>query len=140
MKPVADFTIQGLPATINQLAYRHWRIRHKEAQRWKSLVYQLCLVNRINGLNLAKAQLELTRFSARECDFDNLASSFKHVLDGLKWAQVIVDDKPSVIGCPTFIWQKAKQKDGKIRIRIWDSSCHSDSTGIDEGNDHTPKP
>lgn len=119
MKLVADFHIQGLPATVNQLAYKHWRYRHKEATRWKSLVYQLCLVNRIQGLNLAKAQIELTRVSARECDFDNLAGSFKHVLDGLKAAQVIVDDRPSVIGSPTFIWEKGKQKDGKIRIRIW---------------------
>ncbi len=129
MKLIAEFEILGLPQTVNAIGRKHWSAKVKEAKKWKELVVQQCILAGIGGLKLAQASLELTRCSSMETDFDNLASSFKHVLDGLTVAGVIVDDKPSVIGSPTFVWQKTKPGDGRIRVKIW---ARSGSTGKDE--------
>lgn len=126
MRIIAEFEILGLPQTVNAIGRKHWAVKVKEARKWKQLVVTECILAGIGGLNLAQASLELTRYSSRETDFDNLASSFKHVLDGLTAAGVIVDDKPSVIGSPTFIWQKVKPGDGRIRVKIWARSGSDD--------------
>ncbi len=119
MKLIAEFDIWGLPETINSIGRKHWAVKVKEAKRWKRLVYEQCIFKKIVGLEMPKATLEFTRHSSRECDFDNLASSFKHVLDGLVMAKVIIDDKPSVIGSPTFMWNKVGPKDGHITVKIY---------------------
>lgn len=125
MTKVAEFEIPGLPMTINAIGRKHWSYKAKEAKRWKNLVLEQCVFMRIYGINLGSAVLIFTRHSSQETDFDNLASSFKHVLDGLVHAKVIVDDKPSVIGSPTFIWKKAPKGDGKITVEILtDESVH----------------
>ncbi len=118
MRTVGSFEIQGLPKTINQIGRSHWAVKAKEAKLWKRLVVEQCVFHKMNDLNLTKAILVLGRYSARETDFDNLAGSFKHVLDGLVEAKVIIDDKPSVIGSPTFIWHKAPPMKGKITIEV----------------------
>ncbi len=115
---VVEFTLFGLPKTINEIGRKHWSFKYKEAKHWKQLVYQICVFHRIEALKLEKATLEFTRHSSREPDFDNLAGSFKHVLDGLVVAGVIKDDKPSVIGSPTFRWEKTKIKGGFITVKI----------------------
>lgn len=96
----------------------HWAVKAKEARVWRNLVHRECHRRGIANLKHAKAELILTRYSSSELDFDNLASSFKYILDGLVQAGVITDDKPSVIGSPTFIWQKCPPKQGKISIKI----------------------
>jgi len=115
---LAEIEILGLPKLINAIGYRHWAVKVQEARRWKQLVYQQCVFHKIGQLNLQKAELELFRYSSREPDFDNLAGSFKHVIDGLVYAQVLKDDRPSVIGSPKFHWVKEKRKFQRVKIRI----------------------
>lgn len=67
---------------------------------------------------MAKAKLTLTRYSSKEPDFDGLCSSFKNVIDGLVEAGVIIDDKMSVIGQPTYAWVKCPPKKGKIKVVV----------------------
>ena len=67
---------------------------------------------------LQSATLALTRYSAREPDFDGLVSSFKHVIDGLVRSGIIADDKPSIIGQPAFYWHKTAPKNGHILIQV----------------------
>lgn len=114
---IAEFEILGLPKMRNQMSY-NWRAAQAEAKKWKKLTSIKCLQLGIQDINLSKAKLTLTRCSIKECDFDGLVSGFKHVLDGLVESKVIVDDRMSVIGQPTFKWEKASPKQGKIRIRI----------------------
>lgn len=118
MKLLAEFEIKGAPKTVNSLVRMHWAAKYNEAKRWKQCVGICCRQLKINGMRLKKATLEFTRFSSREPDFDNLAGSFKHILDGLVEAEVIVDDKPSVIGSPIFAWEKCKRSEVRIRVRI----------------------
>lgn len=112
-----EVEIDILPHTGNQSLRGHWRKRYGEANRVKRFVYMA--VARLRPENpLKQAKLTLTRISTRECDFDGLVTSFKHVIDGLKEAGVIEDDKPSNIGQSTYLWAKGKQREGKIRIKI----------------------
>lgn len=129
MKLIVEFELNGLPQTVNAIGRKHWSVKMKEAQKWKKLVVLACRQAGVHDLRLSTASLELTRFSGRECDFDNLAGSFKHVVDGLVAAGLIIDDKPSVIGSPTFIWQKCPRFEGKIRVKVF---AHSDSADTAE--------
>ena len=68
---------------------------------------------------LAKATIHFTRYSSytRGCDQDNLAASFKYVLDGLKQSRVIVDDNRNHV-IPTYDIGPAARNEGFIRIKI----------------------
>ncbi|MEY5061664.1 MAG: hypothetical protein RIS45_1585 [Planctomycetota bacterium] len=114
-----DLVIHGLPS-CNSAAAVHWRKRHAERQAWKSHVTGAVLakLGRFPSKPLERARVTLTRCSSQEPDADNLASSFKFVLDGLKLAGVIEDDKPSCIGTPEFRWEKTGPKVGCVRIRV----------------------
>lgn len=115
---IGEFYIPDLPPTVNVMMSWHWAKKHKHARIWKNAVIMECMSRDICHLNLNKASLTLTRHSSREIDADNLAGSWKWVLDGLVEAGVIVDDKPSIIGSPIFQWQKAKPMMGGVNIRI----------------------
>lgn len=110
--------INYLPKTVNVIGLAHWALKFKEAKKCKLLVAEQCRLHRIDGLGLKKAELVLTRHSIRQCDWDNLAASFKHIIDGLVACKVIVDDSPAVIGFPTFCWEKAKIRQGKVTVQI----------------------
>jgi hypothetical protein len=47
-----------------------------------------------------------------------LVSSFKPIIDGLKKAGVIEDDKPSVIGQPEYSLVKSARNDGYVKIIV----------------------
>lgn len=111
----------GLPKTTNGNARRHWRALQNEAKIWHKHVIAATKNTGITS-PLTKAKLKLTRHSSQEPDFDGLVSSFKHVIDGLIKAGIIVNDKMSVIGQPEYVWQKAKVKKGFIEIEIEEAS------------------
>lgn len=112
-----EFEIKGLPKTTNFGGRAHWAVKIKEANHWKKLVWlSVCSQKPKEPLN--KAKLTLTRCSSSEPDFDGLVSSFKHVLDGLKESKIIIDDKPSVIGSPTYLWMKVSPKAGRIKVKV----------------------
>lgn len=116
-----EFEIKGLPKMTNSL-HVHWTKKHKESKLWKGLVQNAVLFGQeraaLEFLPLTKAKLTLTRCSAVEPDYDGLVSSFKHVIDGLKEAGVIKDDKASNIGQSKYAWEFAKQREGKIRVMV----------------------
>ena len=66
--------------------------------------------------------MEITRFSSREPDFDALAQGGKFLLDGLVKCGVLEDDRPSVIGQPSYVWSKASPKQGKVRISVYEQT------------------
>ncbi len=109
------FELAGLPKLTNSLRV-HWRVKHNESVKWKQLVKEK--LSWVPPHPMKKAKITLTRCSSREPDFDGLVSGFKHVLDGLVEAGVLQNDKPSVIGQPTYLWEHAGPRAGKIKIRV----------------------
>jgi hypothetical protein len=112
-----EFDMLGLPKTTNSIGRAHWTVKAKEARRW---ITEVCVAvgSRKPVEPLPKARLMLTRYSSAEPDFDGLVSSFKHVIDGLIHAQILASDKPSVIGSPTYAWQKCPPRAGKITVIV----------------------
>ena len=112
-----EFTLQGLPPTTNSMGRKHWAVKARAARDWKGLV-SLAVVGHRPKTPLQKAKLTLIRYSSSEIDPDGLVSSFKHILDGLVFAKIILNDKISNIGMPEYIWHKCKRGQGKITIKI----------------------
>lgn len=113
---VLELKIDGLPKPTNRTNV-HWRVRHAHAQAWKTKVFSHAWPLK-PAHPLTSAALTLTRGSSHPTDFDGLVSSFKHVIDGLVQARVIIDDKMSVIGQPKYEWVKAPRKQGFISIKV----------------------
>lgn len=112
-----EFSLPGLPRTTNA-SHVHWAIKSKHNKKWKEAVYWRAHKLGLPVKPLASAKLTLTRFSAKEPDFDGLVSSFKPLIDGLTKAGVILDDKQSVIGQPRYLWQFAKMREGRVTILV----------------------
>ncbi len=118
MTPYAlSIELDILPRINSADNVNRWK-RAKERDQIKAMIRGYTMQNKPRS-PLKKARVRLTRFSSREPDCDNLAHSFKHVLDGLTFAGIIRDDRPSVIGSPEFVWATAPPRRGKIRIEVW---------------------
>ena len=66
---------------------------------------------------LQRSAIHLIRYSSVEPDPDNLAASFKPVIDGLREAGVIVNDRSENVEL-RFSWRKAPQNMGMIRVEV----------------------
>lgn len=111
-----EFEIPGLPKLLNG-SVGHWSQVAKERKAWRSAS---CLIAKSKRplTPLRKAKLTLTRCSTTKPDVDNLAASFKGVIDGLKDAGVIWDDRDDVIVERLYLHEKAPQRKGKIKVLV----------------------
>lgn len=114
--------INDLPKTPNSMGKASIWASHAERHKWRKKVSEsYCeLISPYNTGPIGpfkKAILRLTRYSSKEPDVDNLYSSWKFVIDALKYNGIILDDKPSVIDLRCY-WKKTKPKEGKIEIHI----------------------
>ena len=113
-----EFEISGLPKLINGgWGKSHWAVQAKYRREWRSLV-SLIVATKRPDKPLNKAKLTLIRFSNTAPDPDNLAASFKHVIDGLVDAGVLVNDKYENIGMPNYLWEKTSPGKGKIKVIV----------------------
>lgn len=115
---VLEIVLDGLPARTNS-AKTAWQARAAEAKKWKGLVVNAVRLSRNQPATpLSRARLTLIRCSSIRPDSDGLVSGFKHCVDGLIQAGVIIDDNFDVIGMPTYLWEKAPPKKGMIKIKV----------------------
>ena len=114
-----EFELDGLPP-MNSADGMHWRVRRKLRIDWELRVELACR-GRKPTEPLPRAQVEISRFSSREPDFENMAQGGKFLLDGLVKCGVLLDDRPSVIGQPVYRCSKIAPKQGKVRISVFES-------------------
>ena len=109
--------ISGLPRL--QSGVVHWRVRAKERKTWRDKVAWAIREAGVKppSVALSRAHLSFTRHSTQEPDHDNLAASFKPVLDGLI-GLIIADDSPAVIGTPMYRWGSAPPRGGYVTIEV----------------------
>jgi hypothetical protein len=71
---------------------------------------------------LKLARVVCRRYSSREPDFENLAESFKQVIDALVRLRVLEDDKrDNFVGRqPEYHWQQAPPRKGRITIDVYE--------------------
>jgi Holliday junction resolvase RusA-like endonuclease len=115
-KYTLEFQLSGLPRTTNG-SHGHWRTKQAQVKALKARVFASCWHLRPD-VPLSLARITLTRASSVEPDYDNLVISFKPVIDGLRQAGVIVDDKRKNVGRPEYLWEKCKPGDGHIKVKV----------------------
>jgi len=109
--------IPGLPK-LQSGAFGHWRARRVHDSKWKDLVgYEL--IGRRPPKPLERAEVSCVRYSAanKAPDFENLAASFKPLIDQLV-GTVIVDDSQDHIGQPSYQWEKCPRGKGRVVIEV----------------------
>jgi len=110
--------IPGLPPMNTADGLSRWT-RRKIRERWVRHVQNAVLASRARpAAPWSRARVTITRCSSSEPDSDNLYAGAKFLLDGLKAARVIEDDKPSVIGMPDCRWERAPRGAGCVRIHV----------------------
>lgn len=97
-----------------------WAIK-KESDLWKKYVGQVAVPRPLSPLK--RARLTLIRFSSSEPDYDGLVHGFKPIIDGLKEAGVLIDDKFSNIGASNYQWEKCPPKKGRIIVIVEEVSA-----------------
>lgn len=113
-----DFELKGLPRMSNPSGKSsHWRAIDDDRKCWQSSVVAVVGRNR-PPKPLTRVKLTLTRFSSTEPDYDGLVRGFKSVVDGLKMARVIEDDKLSNTGTWDCAWVQVLPKRGRIRVIV----------------------
>lgn len=113
-----NLEIPGLPPMNTADGLSRWT-RRKLRQRWVREVQVAVLASGQKPAEPWKrARVTITRCSSSEPDSDNLYAGAKFLLDGLKAARVIEDDKPSVIGMPACVWEHAPRGAGRVRINV----------------------
>ena len=110
--------IPGLPS-LQSGAFGHWSARRRHDSRWKELVGYSTLGKRPEQ-PLERAFIVCTRYSAsrKAPDFENLAASFKPLLDGLVNVRVLIDDNQDVIGQPEYHWEKCPRGEGRVVMEV----------------------
>jgi hypothetical protein len=111
-----ELTIPQLPPLQAANGRKHWRVRWREEQTWKQRVQWAALARGTPEEPVRRARIVCTRLSTQQPDGDNLATSFKPCLDGLK-GLVIVDDSPEHVTV-SYGWERAKRGQGGVRIVV----------------------
>lgn len=113
-----EFELSGLPKILANSMQGSWKASHYAKKRWQERVINHVVLMRLKPESpLLRAAISLTRFSTHRPDQDNLAGSFKPVLDGLVKAGVIADDSNEIIDVK-WNWEKTKRMQSRIRIIV----------------------
>jgi hypothetical protein len=110
-----ELEIKGLPP-MNSARNVHWRVAQREKKLWQELVH-LGVVGKKPPAPLPFANIRCTRCSAAMPDADNLAHSFKTLVDALVGV-VIEDDSPEHIAI-SYAWEDAPRNKGSVHIEVW---------------------
>lgn len=112
-----EIEIPGLPKLPNELLRRSWHVVTKEKNHWLNQV-GLMTIGKKPLTPLKKANISCTRYSSKAPDYDGLTLSFKFPVDALVSLGILEDDSLDHIGVPTFTWERAPEKHGKIKIVV----------------------
>jgi len=97
----------------------HWRAVHAERQGWHRRVAEAVMVERARPkLTLQRARIVCTRHSFAQPDFENLAHSFKALLDGFVKCGVLQDDNPLVLVDQEYRWEPAPRGGSFLTVLI----------------------
>jgi len=114
------------PPTINRIQSMHWAKRRKLKQLWQEEVAVAAMQAGRPTFTRARVQIILYYSAARRRDSDNmLAVAGKFLLDGLRYADVILDDDQATIELPEPIVE-IDRKHPRVELEI---------TELEEGND-----
>lgn len=110
------FELRGLPPILLNSRMNYYK-RSRINNDWYARVY-FAVKHQRPPFPCHTARVKIVRFSSTEPDFDGLVSAGKPLLDGLVRAGVLEDDRTSVIGQPTYLWEQAAPKQGRVLVSV----------------------
>lgn len=114
-----NFQLSKLPPSLNQMLRGHWRTRSAILKQFKTLAINEIKTQKAPAQPLVKYQIAFIRHTIRPLDFDNLAASFKPIMDALTVTNVIKDDKWGMTKNVVYDQVKAKTKiEQKITVSV----------------------
>ena len=97
----------------------HWAQRSKLNKLWRARAY--CAIGKDKPrYPLDKVRCIITKYSTRACDWDNMVTQFKPVIDGLVDAGVVIDDSVEHFSAE-YKFEKCKKSFEKIHIFIMEA-------------------
>ncbi len=111
-----------VPPATNAILGAHWRVKHENAVKWKKIIIPP-LAPFLPEKPLEQAQISACRYSHRMVDFDGLVASLKPVIDSLKDAGVIIDDRWSVTGRWNVFQEFRPKKQGQSLVICVSAHC-----------------
>ncbi len=116
------YQVPDVPVSLNVLLRMHWSRRRKYNEAWAwSIRAAIASQGAVGDLPLERARVLIIQHRKRKLDRDNLVGSCKPILDGLKQANVIVDDDEDhcrLSVCQSGGWEGTGIKT-LIEIRCW---------------------
>lgn len=115
---ITKLVLDELPPGLNGnegLIREHWAARKKRKDR-----YFIKLRSQTLNRHLGTVRIIYTRYTSSFMDWDNAAASVKLILDSLKDAKIIIDDKPSIVIEFTPRQIKVKRDQQRVEIIIED--------------------
>lgn len=98
----------------------HWTKKAQWKKAWEEEVYWVVKENRkkLGKLPLKFAHIRINLSNIRLMDYDGAYASVKPILDGLRYADVIVDDSPKDIDLEVKQFKVKHRVDEKVEIII----------------------
>jgi hypothetical protein len=112
-----EIEIPGLPKIESNGAHGNYFAKNGNRTKWRQAVYARAWPLR-PPTPLTLAKLTCIRCSSTDSDYDNLAGSFKSLVDGLKAAGIIVDDGPNVLPHRYRVYDHEYAPRGKGKVRM----------------------
>ena len=111
-----EIELTGLPKGPN-CGHQHWTRVNAERRKWRLMVGWMVATKK-PPTPLTACRITCTRHSSQPMDFDNLAMSFKPLIDGLVESGIIKDDNQGVILDRKYLCQTAAPKAGRVSIVV----------------------
>jgi len=90
-----------VPPSLNRVLRMHWAVKSKETVKWMNVLLQVPGGERRKLQDAAKAKqrvkMTITLHNARQFDRDNAYGAVKVVVDAIKAAGLIYDDRPAYL-------------------------------------------
>lgn len=126
-RPVFELELPEQTPSNNDVKEMHFHTYTKEREKWRKLVLA-ALHGQIPATPLERVRIEVDRYCAGSLDWDNVYGGLKPMMDcltstGKSGLGLIRDDNVKVIPAAPLVRQlKAKQKQGRTVVRIYDAS------------------
>lgn len=112
-----EIALSIAPTDSNKILGRSKFAKHSVFKNVKTEVMIACHRKKPEA-PLERFTIKAERLAPRFLDFDNLVSSLKPYIDGLKLAGIIVDDTYDLLNHTNYFPVQTKSKERKIIIRV----------------------
>jgi hypothetical protein len=111
--------IPRIPMSLNHLLRMHWRHQRRDAQLWqREIWFALVQTHSRPEAPYPRAKVSICRQSHGELDPDSLTGCVKHIIDALRYAQVLVDDTPAHLVLTVTQWRCPRKVAPQTLIEI----------------------